>query len=280
MGVLSGKVAVVTGGTSGIGERIAEVFVAEGAHVVVAARRQEEGAALEKRLGVSFIKTDVASEPDVKAMVDHAVGRFKRIDCLINNAGSGSPTVGIAQVDLADFDRVMAVNVRGVFLGIKHVAPIMVSQRAGSIVNISSMAGLRGGITGHPYAAAKGAVHALTRSAAAELGEQGVRVNSISPGGIVTGIFGKAAGVEGAAADRVADVVKELFDGLQPIPRAGVTDDVASGCLYLASDAAGFVSGHDLVIDGGHTATTWGWSDVIAFRTDMVNRIKAAAAKL
>jgi NAD(P)-dependent dehydrogenase (short-subunit alcohol dehydrogenase family) len=174
----------------------------------------------------------------------------------------------------------MAVNVRGVFLGIKHVAPIIVSQRAGSIVNIASMAGLRGGLAGHFYTAAKGAVHALTRSAATELGEQGVRVNSISPGGIVTGIFGKSAGVEGAAADRVADVVKELLDGLQPIPRAGVTDDIASGCLYLASDAAGFVNGHDLVIDGGHTATTWGWSDVIAFRTDMVNRIKAAAAKL
>lgn len=280
MGLLSGKVAVVTGGTSGIGERIVEAFVAQGAHVVVAARRQVEGAALEKRLGVIFVKTDVANEPDVKAMIDRTVERFKRIDCLVNNAGSGSPTVGIADVDLADFDRVMAVNVRGVFLGIKHAAPIMVAQGSGSIVNIASMAGLRGGLAGHAYTAAKGAVHALTRSAAAELGEQGVRVNSISPGGVVTGIFGKSAGVDGAAADRVADVVKELFNGLQPIPRAGVTDDIANGCLYLASDGAGFVNGHDLVIDGGHTATTWGWSDVIAFRTDLVNRIKAAAAKL
>jgi NAD(P)-dependent dehydrogenase (short-subunit alcohol dehydrogenase family) len=280
MGVLSGKVAVVTGGTSGIGERIVEVFVAEGAHVVVAARRQDEGAALEKRLGVSFIRTDVAIEADVKAMIDHAATRFKRIDCLINNAGSGSPTVGIAEVDVAAFDQVMAVNVRGVFLGIKHVVPIMVSQRTGSIINIASIAGLRGGLAGHAYSTAKGAVLALTRSAAAELGEQGVRVNSISPGGIVTGIFGKSAGVEGAAADRIADVVKELLTSLQPIPRAGVTDDIANGCLYLASDAAGFVNGHDLVIDGGHTATTWGWSDIIAFRTDMVNRIKDAAAKL
>ena len=280
MGNLLGKIAIVTGGTSGIGERIVEVFVAEGAHVVVAARRQDEGAALEKRLGVSFIRTDVAVEADVKAMIDYAVARFKRIDCLINNAGSGSPTVGIAEVDVATFDQVMAVNVRGVFLGIKHVAPIMVSQRTGSIINIASIAGLRGGLAGHAYSAAKGAVLALTRSAAAELGEQGVRVNSISPGGIVTGIFGKSAGVAGAAAEQVSDVVKELFTGLQPIPRAGVTDDIARGCLYLASDGASFVNGHDLVIDGGHTPTTWGWSDVIAFRTDLVNRIKDAAARL
>src|ERR1700722_17306399 len=170
MGALSGKVVVVTGGTSGIGERIVEVFVAEGANVVVAARRQDEGTTLEKRLGVSFIKTDVAIEADVKAMIDHVATRFKRIDCLINNAGSGSPTVGIAEVDVAAFDQVMAVNVRGVFLGIKHVAPFMVSQRAGNIINISSMAGLRGGLAGHAYTTAKGAVHALTRSAAAELG--------------------------------------------------------------------------------------------------------------
>ena len=109
---------MVTGGTSGIGERIVEVFVAEGANVVVAARRQDEGTALvEKRLGVSFIRTDVAIGADVKAMIDHAAARFKRIDCLINNAGSGSPMVGIAEVDVAAFDQIMAVNVRGVFLG-------------------------------------------------------------------------------------------------------------------------------------------------------------------
>jgi len=280
MGILDGKVAIVTGGTSGIGERIVEVFVGEGAHVVVAARRADEGAALEKRLGISFVKTDVTIETDVQSMIDHAATRYGRIDCLINNAGSGSPVVSITEVDITSFDQVMAVNVRGVFLGIKHVAPVMISQHAGSIVNISSMGGLRGGVSGHAYTAAKGAVHALTRSAAAELGEHGVRVNSISPGGIVTGIFNKTAGLDGAKADRVADVAKELLASLQPLPRAGVTDDVAQGCLYLASDGGSFVNGHDLVIDGGHTATTWGWSDLISFRANMVDRIKDAAAKL
>lgn len=280
MGMLDGKVAVVTGGTSGIGERVVELFVTEGSHVVVAARRQDEGANLEKRLGVSFIRTDVTQEADVKAMIDHTIARFKRIDCLVNNAGSGSPPVRITEVDVETFDQVMAANVRSVFLCIKHVAPIMMSQRSGTIINIASMAGLRGGVSGHAYSAAKGAVHALTRTAAAELGESGVRVNSISPGGIVTGIFGKSVGVEGEKADRVAGVVRELFASLQPIPRAGETDDIARGCLYLASDGGGFVNGHDLVIDGGHIATTWGWSDAMAFRADMVNRIKEAAAKL
>ena len=213
-------------------------------------------------------------------MIDHAAAKFTRVDCLINNAGLAAPSVGIAESDVATFDQVIAVNVRSVFLGIKYVAPIMVSQRAGSIINIASIAGLRGALAGHAYATAKGAVHALTRSAAAELGEQGVRVNSISPGGIVTGIFGKAVGVEGAAAERITQVVAELFTNIQPIPRAGVTEDIARACLYFASDAAGFVNGHDLVIDGGLTATTRGWSEMIAFRTGMVERIKDAAAKL
>jgi NAD(P)-dependent dehydrogenase (short-subunit alcohol dehydrogenase family) len=280
MGVLDGKVAIVTGGTSGIGERIAEVFVEEGAKVVVAARRQEEGRALEKRLGISFVRADVTVEADAKSMVSHAVQRFGTIDCLINNAGSGSPMISIVDVDVETFDQVMAVNVRGVFLGIKHVAPVMLAKGAGSIVNVSSMAGLRGGLSGHAYTAAKGAVHALTRSAAAELGEKGVRVNSISPGAIVTGIFGKSVGVEGSKADKVADVVARIFATFQPIPRAGTTHDIARGCLFLASDSASFVNGHDFVIDGGHSAGTKGWSEVVAMRGEMTARIKEAAAKL
>ena len=146
MGALSGKVAIVTGATSGIGERIAEVFVEEDAFVVAAARREAEGAALERRLGVSFIRTDVAREDDVKTMVAQALERFGRVDCLVNNAGAPLPMVGVADIDLATFDTVFAVNVRGVLLGMKHVAPIMVRQNSGSIVNVGSIAGLRGGV--------------------------------------------------------------------------------------------------------------------------------------
>jgi NAD(P)-dependent dehydrogenase (short-subunit alcohol dehydrogenase family) len=280
MGALDGKVAIVTGGTSGIGESIAEVFAKEGAKVVVAARREQEGRALEKRLGVRFIRTDVSSEADVKAMVDEAVKAFGRIDCLVNNAGIPSPMVGIAEIDVETIDRLMAVNIRGVLLGIKHVAPVMVAQKSGSIINISSMAGLRGGVSGHIYSATKGAVMALSRSVAAELGEQGVRVNSLSPGAIVTGIFAKNAGVEGAKADKLSDMLKVGFAALQPIPRAGLPDDIAQAAVFLASDASSFVNGQDIVVDGGHSAVTRGWSTMLAGRTEMGKRLKEAAAKL
>jgi NAD(P)-dependent dehydrogenase (short-subunit alcohol dehydrogenase family) len=119
--------------------------------------------------------------------------------------------VGVADIDMSTFDTVFAINVRGVLLGMKHVAPAMLAQGSGSIVNVASVASLRGGTSGHIYTASKGAVHALTRSVAAELGEKGIRVNSISPGPIVTGLFAKGAGVEGSKADKLTDLVKSLF---------------------------------------------------------------------
>jgi NAD(P)-dependent dehydrogenase (short-subunit alcohol dehydrogenase family) len=280
MSELSGKVAIVTGGTSGIGQRIVEVFAEEGAKVVVAARRQEEGRALEQRLGVRFVRTDVASEPDVKAMVEQAVAWFGRLDCLVNNAGLPAPMVSIAEIDAASIDLLLAVNVRGVLLGMKHAAPVMLAQGSGSIINIGSIAALRGGVSGHVYSASKGAVLAATRSAAAELGEKGIRVNSITPGGVVTGIFAKAAGLEGATADKAAEVAKDMFAQLQPIPRAGMPEDIARAALFLASDASQFVNGHDFVVDGGHTSVTRGWSRSVAARGEIINRIKAAAATM
>jgi NAD(P)-dependent dehydrogenase (short-subunit alcohol dehydrogenase family) len=280
MGALNGKVAIVTGGTSGIGEKIVETFVEEGAEVVVAARRQEEGHALEKRLGVRFIRTDVSSEVDVKAMVEAAVQWFGRVDCLINNAGLPAPITNVAEMEVATIDEILAVNVRGVMLATKHAALVMLSQGTGSIVNIGSIAAHRGGLTGHIYTASKGAVLAFTRSTAAELGEKGIRVNSISPGFIVTGIFGKLAGVEASKADRVTDLVKERFSTLQPIPRAGATDDIARAAIYLAGDGSSFVNGQDIIVDGGLTTVTRGWSTMVAGRTEMSNRIKAAAASL
>lgn len=255
MSALDGKVAIVTGGTSGIGERIAEVFVAEGAKVVVAARRQEEGEKLAQRLGVTFIRADVANEDDVKTMVDHAVKAFGRVDCLVNNAAVPSPMVSITEIDAATIDQLLAVNVRGVLLGIKHVAPAMLRQKSGSIINIGSIAGLRGGVSGHIYTASKGAVHALSRSAAAELGEKGIRVNALIPGAIVTGIFAKNAGVEGAKADKLTDVLKAAFATAQPIPRAGLPDDIAAAALWLVSDDSSFVTGQAIVVDGGWTAS-------------------------
>ena len=280
MGALSEKVAIVTGATSGIGERIAEVFVEEGANVVAAARRKAEGAALVQRLGVEFVRADVAKEDDVKAVVDAAVARFGRIDCLVNNAASPQPIVGVADTDAAAFDAVIAVNVRGVLLGMKHVAPIMVGQKSGSIINVSSIAAHRGGVSGHIYSASKGAVLALTRSVAIELGEHGVRVNSLSPGAIVTGIFAKGAGVQGVKADKITGLVKELFAHALPIPRAGLPDDIARAAVFLASDGASFVNGQDLVVDGGMTATTRGWSEMARLRGDLGARLRKAAEDL
>jgi len=280
MGTLDGKVAIVTGGTSGIGEGIVEVFAAQGARVVAAARREQEGMTLEKRLGVRFVRTDVANEADVKAMIDQTVAWFGRIDCLVNNAALPAPMVSITEADIATIDQLLAVNVRGVLLGIKHVAPVMLAQKSGSIINIGSMAGLRGGLSGHIYSATKGAVHALTQSAGAELGEKGVRVNCIAPGAIVTGIFAKAAGVEGSKADRLTDLIKTAFASVQTIPRAGLPDDIAQAAVFLASDGSSFINGQVIVVDGGHSSVTKGWSYTAGMRGEMTRRLKQAAAAL
>lgn len=280
MGAMDGKSAIVTGGTSGIGEAIAKAFVLEGAKVVIVGRREEEGRALEKQIGVRFVRADVANEADVEAMIGRTLEWFGRLDCLVNNAGIPSPMISITETDAAVIDQVLAVNVRGVILGAKHAARVMLPNGSGSIINIGSVAGHRGGLSAHVYSAAKGAVSAFTRSAAAELGEKGIRVNCISPGAIVTGIFGKNAGLDGAKADKVSGVVKEAFRAIQPIPRAGLPDDIAQAAVFLASDASGFVNGQDIVIDGGQTAVTRGWSASVAGRAEMSKRLKEAAAAL
>ena len=259
MDIIKGKVAIVTGASSGIGACIAETFVAEGASVILAARLAE-GQAIAARLddAASFIRTDVADEAEVKAMVGHALDRFGRLDCLVNNAGIPGVMVGIAETDAEHFDAVMAVHVRGAMLGIKHAAPTMLRQGGGSIVNIASVSGHRAGFSAHSYSAAKAALLHLTRSVAVELGELGIRVNSVSPGPIVTGIFGKAAGLSGADADLTADAVRRVFARFQPVwqpvPRPGQPGDVAAAALFLVSDAARFINGQDLAVDGGITA--------------------------
>lgn len=282
MAMLDGKVAIITGSTSGIGKRMAEIFVEEGARIVVAARRQEDGTQLERELGKNarFIATDVSDAAQVGRMIDHAIACFGHIDCLVNNAASPSPMVSIVDVDMDNFDQVMATNVRSVMLGMKLVIPHMLRQRSGSIVNISSVAAIRTGFAAHTYAASKAAVTQLTRSVAAEVGGENIRVNSISPGGIATGIFGKNAGVDGPKADKVLDVVKARFATLQPIPRSGVTEDIGNAAAFLASDKASFIHGHDLIIDGGVALSGLRWRDGIELRTSLYNEIKETVARL
>lgn len=254
MGRLDGKVAVITGATSGIGWRTAEIFVAEGAKVVAAGRRAAEGEALAKKLGANcqFKQTDVTDETQMKTLISHAVEKFGRIDCLFNNAGGPAQTGGIEGLDVAQFDAAMATLLRSVMLGMKHASPHMRRQGSGSIINNGSIAGHLGGYSSSlVYGAAKAAVIHFTKCVAMELGEAGVRVNSISPGAIATGILAKAMGLEAGAADNKADVLEGLFKSAQPIPRAGIPDDIAHAAAFLASDESSFINGADLVIDGG-----------------------------
>ena len=255
MGRPDGKVAIVTGGTAGIGKRTAERFVEEGARVLIAARRAEAGERLARSIGprATFLRTDVTQEPQVKAMIAHAVDHFGRLDCLFNNAGGGTGAAGsIESIPLDQYEATVAVLLRAVFLGIKHAAPVMRRQGGGSIISTGSVAGLLAGYSSSMiYSAAKAGVAHLTRCAAMELGEHGIRVNTISPGGIVTGIFGKVLGMSPEESERTAEKVKTVFDRMQPIPRSGLPDDIAHAAVFLASDEACFINGHDLVVDGG-----------------------------
>ncbi len=256
MGRLEGKVAVITGATSGIGLRTAEFFVAEGAKIVIAGRRQPEGEALARQLGANcvFQQTDVTDEAQMVALIGTAIDRFGRLDCLFNNAGGPAQIGGIEGLDVAKFDAAMATLVCSVMLGMKHAAPHMKKQHSGSIINNGSIAGRLAGFSSSVvYGAAKAAVIHLTKCVAMELGESGVRVNSISPGAIATGIFGKALGLSVEAAEQTPEVMREVYKSAQPIPRAGLPDDIANAAVFLASDESSFINGHDLVIDGAMT---------------------------
>jgi len=246
-------VAIVTGAASGIGEAIARRFAADGAHVVAADVQDARGQALIAALGAeaSYVHCDVSREDDVRALVAHAVQRHGRLDVMVNNAGSPGPSGPIEGVDAEAFDATIGVLLRSVFLGIKHAAPVMKRQSSGSIVSTASVAGLRTGFGPHVYSAAKAAVIHLTHSVAMELGESGVRVNCICPGGIATPIFGKGYGLTPEAADRTLPLMKQVLSGMQPLRRAGLPDDIANAAAWLASEEASFVNGHALVVDGG-----------------------------
>jgi NAD(P)-dependent dehydrogenase (short-subunit alcohol dehydrogenase family) len=254
MGMLDGKVAIITGATSGIGARTAELFVEEGAKVVFTGRRKAEGEALAAKIGKNarFVQADATLEDDWKRVIGEATKAFGKLDAIFNNAGGPAPTGSITSVPVDGFDQAMALLVRSVMLGMKHASPIMMQQRSGSIINNGSIAGhLAGYSTSMIYGAAKAAVNHLTRCAAMELGEHNVRVNSVSPGAIATGILAKALGAETAKAEQLAGKIESIYAKAQPIPRAGITDDIAQCVLWLASDRATFVNGADIVVDGG-----------------------------
>jgi NAD(P)-dependent dehydrogenase (short-subunit alcohol dehydrogenase family) len=260
-------VAVITGGASGIGEATVRLFVEEGAAVTIADLQDDRGRQLATELGPRAVyrHTDVSVEADVQATVEETVARSGRLDCLFNNAGAAGVGGPIAEIPVAGFDATIGVLLRGVFLGMKHAAAAMTRQGAGSIISTASVAGLGAGLGPHVYSAAKAAVIHLTRSVAMELGEHGVRVNCICPGGIATPIFGKAFGMDADAADQAVTVMKSALSQLQPIRRSGLPDDIAQAALWLASDDSTFVNGHALVVDGGLTGGRQ-WSEGKALR--------------
>ncbi|HLK25953.1 MAG TPA: glucose 1-dehydrogenase [Caulobacteraceae bacterium] len=252
MGQLDGKVAIITGAASGMGRAASILFAREGANVVLADLNGPGGeTAAEEATAAGakcvFQRTDVSAEPDIQALVARALGEFGRLDITFNNAGIGGALGSIEHIAVEDWDRSQAVLLRGVFLGIKHSVAPMRAQGGGAIVSTASIAGIDGYANLHAYCAAKAGVVNLTRSAALELARDKIRVNCIAPGGVATPILGGGANFNKEAADAA-------LVNAQPLPRAGQPEDIAQAALFLASEAARFITGHCLVVDGGATA--------------------------
>ena len=252
---LDGKVAVVTGGASGIGEGTVQLFAEEGARVLAADILDERGQSVVESIGTSaaYIHADVSKEADVAGAVAHAVERWGRIDAIFNNAGAGGANQGLLEIDEAGYDATMDLLLKGVVFGIKHAARAMMETGGGAIVNTASVAGINAGNGPAIYSVGKGAVVHLTKVAAYELGQHGIRVNCICPGGIATPIFGKVLGLSPEDADKTVDAMAQVMGGAQPIARAGRPLDIANAALWLSGDDSSFVTGHALVVDGGLT---------------------------
>jgi len=274
-GRLGGKVAIVTGATRGIGQGIAAAFVREGAKVLFTGRDTTRGQEVERELGsnVHFLAVDVTQESEMKAMVTKAVERFGAIDCLVNNAGEGFPGGAVADLDSEKFWMTFHVLVGSVAYGMKYAAPEIAKRGGGSIVNISSIAASNTGFSGYSYSAAKAAMLQMSKWAAMDLAPRKIRVNAISPGPILTAIFGRGQLSSAAAAEQRLGRVAKVFEELTPLHLAGEPTDIAEACVYFASEESRYVTGQDLTIDGGLTN---GWSS--EEMTEIWTRIRAAAA--
>ena len=245
-----GKVALVTGGTSGIGKATAIAFARAGAKVVLTGRREKEGAQvvaeIKKLLGeAAFVRTDIAKDADVKAMVKFVVDKFGKLDIAFNNAGVewNGP---LDQATESEYRRIFDTNVWGVLNSMRHEIPVMLKNGGGAIVNTSSALGHVGLPQVSVYNASKHAVEGLTKSVALEFAKQNIRINAVAPAVVATEMVDRFAGKEGDMRDYLAS--------LHPVGRIGTSEEIAAAVLYLASDAAKFTTGTSLVVDGGFIA--------------------------
>lgn len=253
---LSGKVAVITGAASGIGLAGVEVFTAAGAKVVAGDIQDEKGAALQTRFGedtVSYVHCDVTSMDDLKNLMQHAADHFGGLDILWNNAGSGGTPTGVEDLDLEGYDFTMDLLLKQVFAATHFAVPHMKARGGGSVINTSSISAVCAGYAPITYAVAKKGVAYFSKLAAAELTRQGIRVNAILPGFIATSIFGASLGMPREQADQVAEMLAQTGGAMQPAGRTGRGEDIAKTAAFLASDDASFITGQEIVVDGGIT---------------------------
>ncbi len=251
MGKLEGKVAIITGGAGGIGSESVRRFTAEGAKVVFADLDDQQGEALAKEIGATahFQHADVTSEVDIQALVDRARSEFGGLDIMFSNAGGFGARGSILDIEVDDFDFTLALLLRSVFLGIKCAGSVMAEQGHGVILNTASISASTPGYGPHIYQAAKAAVVQLTRSVALEMGEKGVRVNCVSPGGVPTRLITGALGLGDEALDGIA---KGMSIDL-PLGRTATPSDIAGAAVFLCSDDASYITAQNLIVDGAES---------------------------
>jgi NAD(P)-dependent dehydrogenase (short-subunit alcohol dehydrogenase family) len=251
MKILENKVALVTGGTSGIGKATAIAMGAAGAKVVFSGRREAEGKDVANLISQSgaeclFVRSDVSSPADVKALIEQTVATYGRLDCAFNNAGIVSLSKQLHEHSLEHFDNLMAINVRGLFLCMKYELQQMLTQGSGVIVNNSSVSGLFGFPGTSPYVASKHAVMGLTRAAALDYAKRGIRINAVNPG---------LTDTEGTDLFTHKDpALEQQLASLIPMGRIGKPEEIAAAVVFLCSDATSYITGQQIVIDGGYTA--------------------------
>jgi NAD(P)-dependent dehydrogenase (short-subunit alcohol dehydrogenase family) len=244
-------VVLITGALTGLGRAAALAFAREGARLVISGRRDEAGQALAAELrglgaGVEYVRADVRQEADVKHLVDRAVERFGRLDIAVNNAGTEGQTGPLTEQSAETFEAIFATNVLGTLLSLKHEMRVMLAQRAGSIINLSSIAGQVGFAGAAVYVASKHAVEGLTKCAALEGATAGVRVNAVAPGPVATEMWERFTGRN--------EQTQAVFISAIPAKRVATPEEIAQTILFLASDKARYLTGHSVLVDGGYTA--------------------------